>query len=142
MGLHKGCPKTPGAGRKKGTPNVNTILEEELFNSLTTPERVKILREKLFRAGYHGNINAIRIWLDHTERYLAEEVAFNIDSFTSIKETAQKVMDNISKGSLSLTQGKELIGMLHEGATFRKMAAEYAGEKIVLDTAQKRGHEI
>lgn len=143
MGLHKGCPKTPGSGRKKESRNAKTLLQEELFSTFTTPDRVRILREKLFRDGYQGNINATRIWLDHTDKcYREEEIPINMSSFTEIKDTAQKVMDKIGKGSLSLTQGKELMAMLHEGAIFRKMAAEYAGEKIVLDTAQKRGHEI
>jgi len=62
-----------------------------------------------------------------------------MNSFNDIKESAQEVADNVCTGSLSFAQGKELMGVLREGANFRKMSADYAGAKLIEVLAEEKG---
>jgi hypothetical protein len=141
-GRPKGIPKSPSSGRHKGVQNKSTLFNNELktlsLQDVINPAKYVEMIQKLWEQAISKNsLTAARMWLDVYDNHVAHELTLTINTYEDIEEAGQKIMDAVCAGYIPITQGKELMYMLHVRKSFREGSISAAAEKIIENEANK-----
>ena len=130
--------KTPGSGRKKGTPNKITLLKETLSQSEDHQEQYKQTMQKLYEAVVlHGSTSAAKLWIDEYHNKLTHKLVVQTRSFEEIEEAAESIVKMVFEGGIPLSVGQKVLNILGERKKMREGVIEAAFEEILREESKK-----
>jgi predicted transcriptional regulator len=110
IGREKGLPKTPGSGRKKGTPNKSTLIKEDLSKVRTSEERHGEIMNKMWElAVFKDSTTAAKVWLEDYNNKLTCKLKMQMESFEEIDEAAKFILQQVLEGVVPISVGKSLL---------------------------------
>lgn len=132
LGRPREMTKTPGSGRKKGTPNKSTLIKNDL-NKTRTPEEchAEIMDQMWKLAVVHGSTPAAKVWLDDYNNKLTFKLKMQMDSLEEIDEAAKFIVQQVLQGTAPISVGKSLLDMLSVRKSLRVAVLEPVAEEML-----------
>ncbi len=132
IGRARGLPKTPGSGRKKGTPNKSTLTREDLTKVRTSEERQEEIMDKMWElAVFKGSTPAAKVWLEDYNNKLTCKLKMQMESIEEIDEAAKFILQQVLEGVVPISVGKSLLDMLYVRKGLRQAVLVPMAEEII-----------
>jgi hypothetical protein len=132
IGRARGVSKTPGSGRKKGTPNKSTLTKEDLNKVRTPEERHGEIMNKMWElAAFKGSTTAAKVWLEDYNNKLTCKLKMQMESIEEIDEAAKFILQQVLEGLVPISVGKRLLDMLYVRKGLREAVLEPMAEEIL-----------